>query len=57
MDFNGFVNLLGDKEKFVEKIKERLNHTAYTRVEDIKKEIANDFMKKEKSDGSSELEI
>ena len=52
-----YTNFLGNKENFAERVKDTLNRMAYAKVDEIKKEVANDFLTDNgDTDGSTGME-
>ena len=52
-----YTELLGNKENFKNAVQDTLNRIAYTRVDEIKKEVANDFLTNNgDEDGSTGME-
>ncbi|MCG7944936.1 MAG: hypothetical protein N0C84_01170 [Candidatus Thiodiazotropha taylori] len=48
-----FTAVLNNKENFINAIKDRLNTVAYSKVDEMKKNIAMDFLKSKGEDDES----
>ena len=50
MDTQEFLQNIQDKSYFVQQVKDQLNDTSFAAIQDMKKEMANDFIRQQQGD-------